>query len=152
MGIEIEKKFLVKNNSWKKVEGIYYLQGYLTTEGVTVRARIVKDLAWLTIKGKGAGAVRPEFEYEIPVEDARFILENLCQKPLIEKHRYFVEDEGLVWEVDEFHGENEGLVVAELELESENVEIVKPEWVGDEVTHDRRYANASLVKNPYNNW
>lgn len=152
MGIEIEKKFLVKNNTWKQGDGLYYLQGYLCTEGVTVRARIVKDLAWLTIKGKGAGAVRPEFEYEIPLEDAQFILENLCQKPLIEKHRYFIEDEGLVWEVDEFHGENEGLVVAELELESENIEIKKPQWVGEEVTYDRRYANANLVSHPFKNW
>jgi len=112
MGIEIEKKFLVKNNFWKKSEGFYYVQGYFKTEGATVRARIVKDLAWLSIKGIGEGAVRPEFEYEIPLSDAQFFLENFCQKPLIEKHRYFIEDEGFVWEVDEFHGENEGLVLA----------------------------------------
>ena len=152
MGVEIERKFLIKNDDFKKSESHLYLQGYLLTTETTIRVRVVSDLAWLTIKGKTVGATRAEFEYEIPVDEAMYMLENLCEKPLIEKERYFVEDEGFLWEVDVFHGENEGLVVAELEIENENIEIKRPAWLGEEVTSDFRYSNANLVKNPYKNW
>ena len=109
------------------------------------------ERAVLTVKGAAQGAARPEFEYEIPLADAKELL-RLCEKPLIEKTRYRVESGGLVWEVDEFHGVNEGLVVAECELEAEDQAIARPDWVGEEVTDDPRYYNANLVARPYRDW
>ncbi len=113
--------------------------------------RIIEDKAYLTIKGIAVGASRLEFEYEVPYKDAAELLE-ICEKPLIEKRRYRVREGGFVWEVDEFFGENEGLIVAELELESEDQAFHKPDWVGDEVTGDTRYFNSNLIRNPYTNW
>ena len=153
MGREIERKFLVIGESWKKPgAGVLYRQGYLSTHKErVVRVRTMGDKAALTIKGVTVGASRLEFEYEITLDDAGQLLD-LCEKPLIEKTRYRIEHAGLVWEVDEFHGVNEGLVVAECELEAEDQEIEKPDWVGDEVTGDPRYYNANLVARPFTIW
>jgi adenylate cyclase len=154
MGIEIERKFLVTDDEWKGLAmGTLYRQGYLSsTKKLTVRVRIAGDKAFLTIKGETSGISRMEYEYPIPVEDARVMLAELCEQPIIEKKRYTINYQGFVWEVDEFFGENEGLLVAEIELEAEGQEFEKPPWVGMEVSSDRRYCNASLVKNPFSGW
>jgi CYTH domain-containing protein len=154
MAIEIERKFLVRDDAWRTAaSGDRYRQGYLSTvPGRTVRVRVIADVGYLTIKGATVGAVRSEYEYVIPVEDAHAMLDGLCLRPLIEKTRYRIEYQGLVWEVDEFEGENDGLVVAEVELESQDQAITLPGWAGDEVTGDPRYYNANLVANPYRNW
>jgi adenylate cyclase len=117
----------------------------------TVRVRLLGERAFLTVKGPTAGASRAEFEYAIPPDDARAMLD-LCEKPLIEKTRYVVPHGGLVWEIDEFHGANAGLVVAECELASEDQPLDKPDWVGEEVTGDARYYNSSLVARPFSTW
>jgi CYTH domain-containing protein len=117
-----------------------------------VRVRIVGDRGFLTIKGPTEGNSRAEFEYPIPLEDARTLLDNLCDPPLIEKIRYQIKVGGLVWEIDEFSGENQGLIVAEVELTDENQAIALPDWVGREVSDDPRYFNVNLVRNPYCNW
>jgi CYTH domain-containing protein len=116
-----------------------------------VRVRTIEDKAYLTIKGIAIGAARLEFEYEIPRQDADALLD-ICEKPLIEKNRYKIAHGGFVWEVDEFFGENQGLIVAEIELQSEDQYFPKPDWVGPEVTTDPRYFNANLIKNPYTKW
>ena len=154
MGIEIERKFLLSADTWKELaQGTYYRQGYLNSQKErTVRVRTIGDTGFLTIKGISVGATRMEYEYEIPVEDARVLLSELCEKPLIEKKRYKIEFAGFIWEVDEFFGENEGLIVAEIELESEDQQFEKPEWVGKEVSGDPRYFNSSLIKNPFSSW
>ncbi len=153
MSKEIERKFLVKGNGWREGEAKTFRQGYLSTvKERTVRVRAAGDKAYLTIKGLTQGATRAEYEYAIPVKDAEEMLDTLCERPLIEKRRYVVEHAGLTWEVDEFFGENAGLVIAEVELESEEQPFDKPPWVGDEVTHDPRYFNANLVAHPYSKW
>ena len=154
MGIEIEKKFLLCGSSWRDIAvGSEYRQGYLPAEiGCTVRVRLAGIKGYLTIKGKSIGAARPEYEYEIPAADAREMLDRLCRKPLIEKTRFKVEHRGFIWEIDEFTGENQGLLVAEIELEYEDQPFEKPEWIGREVTGDTRYFNARLVENPYSKW
>ncbi|MEN8798517.1 MAG: CYTH domain-containing protein [Flavobacteriaceae bacterium] len=154
MGIEIERKFLLTSTSWKELApGTSYRQGYLnSTKERTVRVRTIDDKGFLTIKGLSIGATRVEYEYEIPVADADHLLDELCEKPLIEKNRYKITHGGFVWEVDEFFGENKGLIVAEIELESEDQSFDKPEWVGEEVTGDPRYFNSSLIKEPYTQW
>jgi adenylate cyclase len=154
MGIEIERKFLVNGEAWKDLStGTTYRQGYLSTEKErTVRVRTINDKGFLTIKGLTRGASRAEFEYDIPADDANQLLDELCLKPLIEKKRYKIQHDGLIWEVDAFFGENDGLIVAEVELESEDQVFTKPEWVGAEVTGDPRYYNANLIANPYKNW
>ncbi len=154
MGTEIERKFLVTGNEWRDMAaGIRYCQGYLCSgKERTVRVRIAGDTAFLTIKGETSGISRMEYEYPIPVEDAKVLLAELCEQPIIEKKRYTINYQGFVWEVDEFFGENEGLLVAEIELEEEGQRFAKPPWVGAEVSSDRRYANASLVKNPFSTW
>jgi len=153
MGKEIERKYLLVGDAWKSLgEGTLYRQGYLnSTKERVVRVRTMGPKAALTIKGISVGATRLEFEYEIPFDDCEQLLE-LCEQPLIEKTRYKIEAGGLVWEVDEFHGVNEGLVVAECELESEDQAIDKPDWVGEEVTGDPRYFNSNLIANPYTTW
>ena len=152
MGKEIERKFLVKEGAWRNVKGTRYLQGYLNSaKERNVRVRTMEDKAYLTIKGIAIGASRMEFEYEIPLQDADELLE-ICEKPLIEKTRYKVQEGGFVWEVDVFFRENQGLIVAEVELESEDQEFPKPDWVGEEVTGDPRYFNSNLIKNPYIKW
>ncbi len=154
MAIEIERKFLLRDDSWRKsARGRHYRQGYIMTgRGVTVRVRTVEDAGFLTIKGKSRGAARAEYEYPIPLADAREMLETLCSGPLIEKTRYLVEYGGFTWEIDEFAGENQGLLVAEIELSSEEQDFPRPPWLGREVTGDSRYFNASLVQNPYGKW
>ncbi|MBN1102668.1 MAG: CYTH domain-containing protein [Deltaproteobacteria bacterium] len=152
MASEIERKFLTKGSAWRRVQPVRVRQGFLSSvKGRTVRVRIAEDRAFLTIKGIAVRATRPEFEYEIPLEDARQLL-NLCEKPLIEKDRYRLEEDGVIWEVDEFHGDNEGLILAEVELESEEQPFSKPEWLGEEVTGDPRYYNSNLIQNPFTNW
>lgn len=152
MGKEIERKFLTKASGWRHERPMKLRQGFLSSvKERTVRVRTIDDKAYLTIKGTAVGASRPEFEYEIPCEDAKQLLE-ICEKPLIEKNRYRIEEGGFVWEVDEFFGENQGLIVAEVELEREDQAFPKPDWVGEEVTGDPRYFNANLIKNPYKKW
>lgn len=153
MGKEIERKFLVTGDGWKSSEGILFRQGYLSTEkSRTVRVRIEGDRSFLTIKGQTEGVTRREFEYAIPLVDAEEMLEHLCERPLIEKRRYKLVHGGLTWEVDEFLGQNEGLVVAEIELEDEFATFSAPDWLGAEVSHDPRYYNANLVRTPFSEW
>jgi CYTH domain-containing protein len=154
MGKEIEKKFLILNNDWRHLgTGEPYCQGYLNSEKErTVRVRTIGDRGILTIKGPNLGGVRLEYEYDIPFNEAQEMLHELCCKPLIEKTRYKIPFKGFIWEVDEFKGENAGLIFAEIELQHEGQEFAKPPWIGEEVTDDSRYYNANLVKNPYSNW
>ncbi len=154
MGKEIEKKFLIKNDEWREgAKGTKYRQGYLSTvKERTVRVRTIDERGFLTIKGVNVGAVRAEYEYEIPAKDADEMLTDLCEKPLIEKNRYKISYKNLVWEIDEFFGDNNGLIVAEVELEDENQSIELPSWIGKEVTGDPKYFNSSLIKHPYSKW
>ena len=154
MAKEIERKFTVDTRKWNPEDGgIRVMQGYLATSGNTaVRVRISDDSAWLTLKGQNRGPVRSEFEYPIPAADAQQILEELCQRPFIVKTRYLVKHAGATWEVDVFEAENEGLVIAEIELASEQQEIVLPPWVITEVTDDPKYYNANLIKFPFKRW
>ena len=154
MGVEIEKKFLVKNDSWRSLgEKMKFVQGYLNSRKErNVRIRTIEDKGFLTVKGIATGATRSEWEYEIPYDDAREMLEKLCEVPLIEKIRCTIKYHERIWEVDEFMGENLGLIVAEVELESENQPFDKPEWVGMEVTDDSRYFNSNLIHHPYCRW
>jgi len=154
MGIETERKFLVKGNSWRQgVRGFLYRQGYLSAGSeCEIRVRIVGENAFLTIKGRPVGASRLEYEYSIPVVDANEILDNLCDSFIVEKTRYRIEHKGMTWEVDEFHGANDGLILAELEMEHQLEHVELPEWVGQEVTADTRYFNVNLAKHPFTRW
>jgi adenylate cyclase len=154
MGIEIERKFLVNTNMWKPAsEGTLYVQGYICASAeCVVRVRIAGQKAILGIKGLISNNTRREFEYEIPMGDAREMLDNQCGKPLVEKLRHRETHCGKLWEIDVFLAENEGLVVAEVELESESENIALPEFVAEEVSADPRYFNFALHKNPYRNW
>ncbi|MDJ0557292.1 MAG: CYTH domain-containing protein [Microcoleaceae cyanobacterium MO_207.B10] len=154
MAIEIERKFLVKTDAWRNLaSGEVYRQGYMSTDnGLTVRVRVVGDRGYLTIKGPSFGNSRSEYEYPIPVKDAQEMLNSLCTSPLIEKTRYKIYDGDFVWEVDEFAGDNQGLIVAEVELNDENQTVELPDWIGEEVSHDKRYTNSNLARNPWKNW
>ena len=154
MAIEIERKFQVRNESFKLLStGVIYRQGYLSRDKKrTVRVRVAGELAFITIKGITNGMERLEFEYPIPLEDANEMLETMCLKPLIEKLRYKIMSDGHLWEVDEFIGDNEGLIVAEVELKSADEHVIIPNWVGQEVTGDLKYYNSNLVINPFKNW
>ncbi|WP_293781417.1 CYTH domain-containing protein [uncultured Oxalicibacterium sp.] len=154
MSTEIERKFLVQGNAWRALgEPVLIRQGYLSSQPErVVRVRIEGTRAMLTIKGKAQGISRSEWEYDIPLEEASRMLDALCERPLIEKTRTRVTHKGMVWEVDAFLGDNEGLVVAEIELESEEQAFAKPDWVGQEVSADPRYFNTSLLKHPFRNW
>jgi len=154
MGKEIERKYLVKVAEWVPQDGgIHFKQGYLNSQKErVVRVRIEGDVAKLTIKGITKGVTRSEFEYGIPVEDASLLLDNLCEQPLIDKHRHKEVHFGKTWEIDVFHGLNEGLVVAEIELGSEAEAIRLPAWAGAEVSSDPRYFNSNLLKNPFSTW
>lgn len=148
--MEIERKFLVENDAWRG-EGTTtrIRQGYLSRDrDRTVRIRIRDDKAYLTIKGRSRGFCRPEFEYEVPVNDAQEIL-RLCAGPVIEKTRHRIKLDRHVWEVDEFHGDLTGLILAECELESEDQAIDLPGWVGKEVTGDPMYYNSNLSRWPF---
>ncbi len=153
MPLEIERKYTVINDAWRsQAIGNHCVQGYLSLDPErTVRVRRVADQAWLTIKGRSRGMVRSEYEYPIPPEHAGELL-GMCLQPLIEKTRYRVMHAGLTWEVDVFSGDNAGLVIAEIELESASQIPELPAWVGEEVTDDVRYYNASLVRHPYRQW
>ncbi len=151
MGIEIERKFLVKGDGWKAAagEGVACRQGYLDSrQGTTVRVRVIGEEAFLTIKGATSGITRSEFEYEIPVADAAEMLA-LCGEAVVEKRRYFIKHAGMVWELDVFSGANTGLVMAEIELETEDQFFDPPEWVGFEVSADPRYRNGQLARRPF---
>lgn len=155
MAIEIERKFTVANDAWKtKVRAqSYYKQGYLSSDpACSVRVRIADDHAFLNIKSATLGVRRSEFEYPIPRPDAEEMLANLCRGPLIEKTRYFVEHAGKTWEIDVFEGDNKGLVVAEIELNDADEVFEIPSWAGEDVSHDPRYYNVSLVTRPYKDW
>jgi CYTH domain-containing protein len=153
MNIEIERKFLLKNDNWREgAVGVHYKQAYLNEKGDnTVRVRIEGDKAKLTIKGKSSNISRLEFEYDIPMADAEALF-SLAKTPIVEKYRYKIMYAGNCWEVDEFLGLNRGLVVAEIELESETQSFEKPDWIGMEVSGDKRYTNANLARKPYCEW
>ncbi|EMI42079.1 CYTH domain-containing protein [Rhodopirellula sp. SWK7] len=153
MGIEIERKFLVIDQGYRSEDSTLLRQGYLSTvKERTVRVRVAGEKAFLTIKGITEGSKRSEYEYEIPVADAAEMLDELCEPPLIEKRRYRTVHEGMVWEIDEFFGDNEGLTLAEIELDEEGQTFERPSWLGEEVTDDRRYYNANLVSHPFSKW
>lgn len=154
MGTEIERKFLVRDNSFRSLaQGTRYRQGYLNSvKERVVRVRTIDDKGFLTIKGITTGATRVEYEYEIPAKEAEAMLDELCEQPLIEKNRYKIAYKRFIWEVDEFFGENQGLILAEVELESEDQTYDKPEWIAEEVTGDPKYFNSNLIQNPYKNW
>jgi adenylate cyclase len=155
MPVEIERKFLVRGDAWREAarRSAFMLQGYLSPEGgkCSVRVRIEGDVATLGIKAAVVGPARAEYTYEVPVADARELIENLCVG-VVEKVRHWVEHDGHTWEVDEFGGANEGLVTAELELGSEDEAFRKPAWLGREVTQDQRYYNHQLALHPYSAW
>lgn len=154
MGKEIERKFLVTSDAWRNLApGLLYRQGYLSSvKERTVRVRLAGDKGFLTIKGLTVGAARAEYEYEIPAADAQAMLETLAEKPLIEKIRYKIPYAGLTWEIDEFMGDNAGLIVAEVELAGEAQTFSKPDWAGTEVTGDTRYFNSNLSRQPFKQW
>lgn len=153
MATEIERKFLVAHTDMlTDANGEYLSQGYLShTPEAVVRVRIRGDQGFLTVKGISTGASRLEFEYPVPREDASQMLE-LCPEGRIEKTRYEIQQGKHIWEVDRFHGDNDGLIVAEIELTNENEEFEKPDWIGEEVTGDARYYNSSLSQHPYKKW
>lgn len=154
MGIEIERKFLLASDAWRTLgQPVLLRQGYLSSARErVVRVRIEGGQAMLTIKGANVGASRGEWEYPIPLADATELLDGLCEQPLIEKYRHRIEHAGMVWEVDEFLGANAGLVVAEIELASEDQPFEKPDWIGAEVSGDARYYNANLIRHPFSQW
>lgn len=155
MGTEIEKKYLIVSDDWRKHAdaGIYMVQGYMSSnEKSSVRVRINGDSANLNIKSKTIGIQRSEYDYAIPVDEAKEILETLCDKPFIEKTRFLVMHEGHEWEIDVFAGDNDGLIVAELELDSVDEEFALPDWIGDDVSNDPRYYNVCLVTHPFKDW
>lgn len=153
MAIEIERKYLVDLEKLTLKNGLNIKQGYIeTVNNTVVRVRVKGSKGFLTIKGENSGASRLEFEYEIPLDEANEMLQKLCSGPIIDKTRYEIKYENHLWEVDLFYGENEGLVIAEVELEDENEEVILPTWVKQEVTGDIKYYNNQLMKNPYKNW
>ena len=154
MGVEIERKFLLAGDGWRALgTPVLFRQGYLSLDpDRTVRVRVEGDQGRLTIKGRSSGATRGEWEYPLPLADADDLLARLCQQPLIEKYRRRIDFAGNTWEVDEFLGANRGLVVAEIELASEDQAFDKPDWIGAEVTDDKRYYNSSLIKLPFSAW
>lgn len=154
MAIEIERRFLVVNDSWKgETSGTQYRQGYLyfQTDGV-LRIRIAGDKGFLTVKVLKDALSALEYEYEIPGRDAKEMLTGLCKGNPVEKMRYHVIYAGMAWDIDVFSGDNEGLVIAEIELKETGQEISLPPWVGEEVTGQKKYLNAFLFKNPYTKW
>jgi len=155
MGVEIERKFLVNHQEWQKLikpAGIHYRQGYLFDDlNCTVRVRLAGKTGFITIKGEGTGISRKEFEYEIPAADASELIKSFA-KSAVDKIRYTIKFGNKLWEVDEFLGDNKGLIMAEIELENEKEEFDKPHWIAGEVSDDDRYFNSNLSKNPFKNW
>jgi adenylate cyclase len=155
VGVEIERKFLVRDESWRDAAdgGTRYRQGYLVgSKAASVRVRIEGAEGRLNIKSATLGVRRDEYEYPVPLADAERMLDTLCEKPLIEKTRYHVNHAGRLWEVDVFDGDNAGLVVAEVELPDEQAPLTLPPWAGQEVSDDPRYYNVCLVKHPFKQW
>ena len=158
MGVEIERKFLVKDDSWRSHAESSSLirQGYMQNDAhATVRVRLIDDNAYLTLKAprSASGVSRLEYESPIPAQDAAGLLAAICTPPLVEKRRYYIPAGNcLTWEIDEFFGDNAGLIVAELELPAEDAEVPRPSWLGDEVTGDVRYYNSHIAKHPYSTW
>jgi len=155
MGLEIERKYLIKKDKWNASlpkDGVYYRQGYILTDpSKTIRVRLAGDQGYLTIKGLSVGASRPEFEYKIPKEDAVALLDNFCPSS-ISKVRYKVQFDNHLWEIDEFAGDNEGLIVAEIELTSEDETFTLPDWIDKEVTAEDKYYNSNLSIHPFKDW
>jgi adenylate cyclase len=155
MGIEIERKFLVKKDKWAQVvktERSLFRQGYIMSDAQkTIRVRLTDTEGFITIKGQTIGTARPEFEYNIPTADAQQLLDNFCSSEL-SKIRYFIPHDGHTWEVYEFLGKNEGLIVAEIELDAEDEKFSLPGWVDREVTSEKKYSNSNLSVKPYRNW
>ena len=155
MGIEIERKYRIHTQEWHKLSHHHFTikQGYISTAAEqTIRVRCCGPNAWLTIKGKAHNGKRKEFEYPIPIEDADDMLNVWASNRVIHKTRHHVRVEQHVWEVDVFHGDNEGLIIAEIELSSLDEQFVLPSWVGEEVTEDHRFSNSNLSVNPFKNW
>lgn len=155
MATEIERKFLVINDNWRKqvTQRKAIKQGYFGPPNkASIRIRIDGDAANINIKSATLDIVRKEYEIPVPLSDAEEMLQHLCERPFIEKVRHLVPRDAHVWEVDEFAGDNQGLIVAEIELSSADEAFEKPDWLGEEVSHDERYYNVRLVKNPYKNW
>lgn len=154
MGVEIEYKFLVKDDSWRAAagEGVYYSQGYCPAGNGILRVRLAGKQGYLTIKGKPDGASRAEYEYPIPEADALELLDLVCLGPRVSKHRYELDYHGKLWVVDVFDRDNAGLVMAEIELDSVDEPFDLPPWAGENVTGDSRYCNAALAQNPWRNW
>jgi len=154
MALEIERKFLIDIEKLPNLKNGYEIkQGYIQTKDKTVvRVRVKDKEAFLTIKGENVGATRLEYEYVIPLEDANEMLDKLCSKLIIDKTRYLVQHKNHTWEIDIFHQENDGLIVAEVELESEDDTVELPNWVVKEVTDDSKYYNSNLLENPFSNW
>ena len=153
MAIEIERKFLLQPGAWKPGDaGRRMTQGYLSRDpDRTVRVRIVGEQAWMTVKSRRTGISRTEIEFAISLDHARDLMA-LCHQPIIDKTRHEVVHEGMVWEVDVFHGANEGLIVAEIELPAEDTPFAPPDWIGEEVSHDPRYTNSRLSEHPFQTW
>lgn len=156
MSIEIERKYLIKNDKWRKhvKQAQHITQGYIKTADATVRIRCYKDdrTAEITVKGKRTGISRLEFEYEIPYNDAKEMQAKLCQARLVEKTRHLIEYDNMIWELDEFHGDNDGLFVAEIELTDEEQVYKLPKWAGEDVSYESRYRNSRLCVTPYKDW
>jgi len=155
LAIEIERKFTIKNESWRKQvsKSQRYIQGYLAgNERTSVRIRVAGESANINIKSATLGIFRQEYEYPIPLQDAEKMLADLCEKPVIDKVRHFVNYANKVWEIDEFNGENEGLIVAEIELNNIDEQFELPDWADKDVSDDKRYYNVSLVKHPFKDW
>lgn len=158
MGMEIERKFLLNDDSWRGAvtQSTVFKQSYLPFAGgatyVSGRIRIAGEKAFITLKSAVKGFSRNEFEYEIPVADAEQMLKLFCTGGVIDKVRHIVVHQGFRWEIDEFRGENAGLIIAEIELKSETQTFPRPEWLGKEVTGDHRYANSRLARTPYSQW
>lgn len=155
MSTEIERKFLLKNDSWKSEAdaGKEYSQGYIVgSDQASVRVRIEGEQAFINIKSATIGITRLEYEYEVPLNEAYEMLDSLCEKPLISKTRYLVKVQSHTWEIDVFKGDNAGLVVAEIELSDVNESFIKPSWIGEEVSDDARYYNVCLIKHPFKDW
>lgn len=155
MGQEIERKFLINLSEWEKLDkpaGKHFRQGYISTDPEkTIRVRKTETAGWLTIKGISVGATRLEYEYEIPLKEAEELLDNFSENEL-EKIRHEIVHANKLWEVDVFLGDNRGLIVAEIELLSEDEPFEIPEWITEEVTHEKKYYNSNLTKHPFKDW
>lgn len=155
MPIEIERKFLLANEDWREEvqRSSRIRQGYLgKIDKASVRIRVQGETANINVKSATLGMRRMEYEYDIPLTEAEEMLDQLCQQPQVDKTRYIVEKGKHIWEIDEFYGDNEGLMVAEVELDSEEESFEKPQWIGEEVTADPRYYNVNLIKHPFCKW